>query len=441
MANQTAVERYLSEQAEVSEKPVLARQPDDELKAVVVVPALAESDTLPSFVESLTEAEKRCDWSVELVVVVNNSTEASEERVADNRQTLDYLQKLSLEFPVHALDYATGDRALEADRAGVGLARRIGLDVALSRLARSSPERSYLICCDADCRVNSQYLQGIIEEMERAPEARAGVCRYEHEIPDDRQKAEMMAEYELWLRYVSLGLAVAKSPYTYHDIGSTLVFTAEGYALADGFSRRKALADFETIQKIVKIDGRPCVKHLQTPKITTSSRESDRVARGTGAAMQEREGTDKHFPFQPARAFEYLREFAESVSAGFSDGIDQWTGRLEPSLVAFLEEYSGWEHLDKIRSNSSSRSQFEAGVFTYVDRLKQMRYANRIARQSEPVEPSRQMERLLEYAPLEVGRLDFHGPTVDLLKQVRHRYPLVIEWIEDQRKAVLNSHD
>src|SRR5690606_3622787 len=83
-----------------------------------------------------------------------------------------------LNFLVH---YAND---LPAKHAGVGLARKIGMDEAVRRLERIQipSDESILVCFDADSTCQPNYLQAIEEHFYRNPETPGCAIHYEHPL-------------------------------------------------------------------------------------------------------------------------------------------------------------------------------------------------------------------------------------------------------------------
>ena len=230
--------------------------PEPELKLAVVIPSLAERKNLKPVLDSLAQGSRRLA-EAEVLVVVNNAVHADPAVAEDNAGTLqDMLEVRIPGLKVFALDYASPGRALPDSKAGVGLARRVGLDAALARLWQAgNAKRSAIACLDADSPVAPGYLDALLEVFDSDDPPVAGICAYTHPEPEDRRLAESATYYELWLRYLEYGLRIARTPYAYQTVGSCLAVSALGYAQVSGMEPRQAGEDFHFLRKLIKLSG------------------------------------------------------------------------------------------------------------------------------------------------------------------------------------------
>jgi len=374
--------RYLRDHAlEVPERDLIP-PPDDDLEVCVVIPAYDEADRLPRVVDSLRSASRRPE-RLEILVVVNQPADASDEIRRANRRTLEYLEECETEFPLHPVDRARGDRAFRPEFAGVGRARRIGMDLAIDRLHRASAdERGLIACVDGDSPVAPGYVDDLVDEFDRAPpDMLAGVCRYRHPIPDDPEHARAMIAYETWMRYFELGLHTVKTPYAYQAIGSCMVLTGRGYALADGVPTREALSDFYLLQKVAKVGGFGAVRQLRSPLVRPSARPSPRVPRGTGPSVRAtmREDESRFERVEPPAAFRHLRDWFERIERGFAEP-ETLRGAAAP-LADALDDWGAWSVFERQRTNAPDPERFARQVHQWFDGLKIVKYCNRLARE------------------------------------------------------------
>ncbi len=302
----------------------------------------------------------------EVIVVVNHSPGAPGEVVENNRGTVGDLSGRALVL----------QRVFAPEVAGVGAARRAGMDLALRRLVSAGrPEQSAIACLDADSPVDPGYVEGILSVFEADDPPAAGVCRCLHPIPEDPKKARAIVAYELWLRYLVEGFKFCGSPYAFLTIGSCTVVSPEAYARADGMPRRQAGEDFYFLQKVAKTAGR--VVDLDAT-VRPSARISDRVPFGTGRAMRRcrDQGPDYYLQAEPPQAFRDLKRFFGSSRDGFA-APERMRESAGPLLRAFVEKHGGWAILEDIRENSADGEHFAFAVHTWFDSLQVVRYARR----------------------------------------------------------------
>jgi glycosyltransferase involved in cell wall biosynthesis len=373
-----AIARYLEKHAErVLEMKTLER-PDPKLRLSIVIPALAESNNIPGVIDSL-EQDAKSPEAVELIIVVNNSKGAGKEVVEDNRKTIELIKKRDSKLlNIHLIDRASGNMAVDDEIAGVGTARRTGMDLALMRLvAAGSPHKSAIACLDADSPVASGYIDHILSVFGTKDPPLAGVCQCRHLIPDDVEQAQAIVIYELWLRFVEWSFRFCGSPYDFQTIGSCTIVSPYGYALADGMPRRKAGEDFYFLQKVAKVGGCHNIASLKGAVVCPSARISDRVPFGTGRAMRRcaDEGTDYYSYVAPLIAYRELKDFFDKLEVGYKN--PKFLSSLATPLREFIDELDGWNVLDKLRANVGDSKHFIDAVHVWFDSLQVVRYARK----------------------------------------------------------------
>lgn len=170
------------------------------------------------------------------------------------------------------IDCCTSSRQLP-HKQGVGLARKIGGDIALACIAAQKVSSPWVHCTDADVKLPTDYF----DTPNFGPDVAVAIYPFCHQP----QHPEII-QYEISLRYYVLGLSQAHSSYAFQTIGSLLKISAEHYAKVRGFPKRQAAEDFYMLNKLAKTGK---VIRLKKPQVTLSSRHSHRVPFGTGAAM------------------------------------------------------------------------------------------------------------------------------------------------------------
>jgi hypothetical protein len=304
-----------------------------------------------------------------VIVVVNHPVDAPLALKQDNRLTV---QLLGGRESVRVLE-----REYPRDVAGVGAARRSGMDLALRRLVRAgTAHRAAIVCLDADSPVAPGYGEAIRRVFASAKPPLAGVCAHRHRLPDDRKGMRNIVAYELWLRYIELGFLTCRSPYAFQTIGSCTVASPMGYALADGMPRRQAGEDFYFLQKIVKAGGSGGVVQISDALVFPSARVSDRVPFGTGRAMTRcaTRGPGSYLRAEPPEAFLNLKDFFESATGRYTHGGD-FESCAVPRLRAFLAAHHGWPVLEGLRENAADADHFLRALHTWFDSLRVVRYA------------------------------------------------------------------
>ncbi|QIB66306.1 hypothetical protein [Kineobactrum salinum] len=179
---------------------------------------------------------------------------------------------------VYDLEAARGPSPV---RQGVGLARKLGCDLASLWIAAGAVSSAWIVNTDADARLPPD----CFERLDALPADSAGALfPFWHRPCDEALTSRVTALYELRLHYYVLGLEFAASPCAHHSLGSILAVSAPHYAQVRGFPRRAAGEDFHLLNKLHKTG--PVVR-LGGDCVLLDSRLSSRVPFGTGQAARQ----------------------------------------------------------------------------------------------------------------------------------------------------------
>lgn len=300
---------------------------EESLRMSIVIPAYKEE--LQSVLESLGKNQLSNPSEVELILVLNHS-EKAEQNVKDfhGEQHALYHNTL-LANGVRVLCIKAFD--LPHKKAGVGLARKIGMDAALNRFS-SIDHDGLIVCLDGDCAVSTNYLTELLR-CEKAKINGLSIA-FEHDVNSiDNQRNKQIVDYEIFLRYYVHALRSAGYPHAFHTVGSSMACRASAYAKIGGMNTRKAGEDFYFLHKLIPQGG---FYDLTTATVFPSSRVSERVPFGTGRAMLEMNAGTKDFDTL------YNPETFRDLSILFFDEADALFGKrysdLPKSFVAFMKE-------------------------------------------------------------------------------------------------------
>lgn len=333
MKAKTALSRYLQRHIE----PGLPDAPcaSSRWRNVLVIPAYREAPALLKTLQQLP----RCDGRALAILVLNrpdsdSDSNANAELRAAARQlraspaatAAICIQQLNdqAELYVHDLEAVRGPS--DASQ-GVGLARKVGCDIALRWMAQGGIGSHWIYSSDADAQLPADYFNRVAS-LRGQPAA--ALFPFRHVAGTDSRCNKATALYELRLHYYVLGLAYAGSPYAYHTLGSCLAIQADAYAKVRGFPRRAGAEDFYLLNKLAKVGP---VVQLPGQCIRLLSRPSQRVPFGTGPAVATIAGAevpaDLKLFYHPA-CFVALRAVLKTVE-------QQWqapTAALEDQLAA-----------------------------------------------------------------------------------------------------------
>lgn len=363
----------------------------------IVIPSLAESSNLPHTLESLSRNPADLLDRFAILVVVNQRSDASAVEIADNLETLQLLPHWKQQYGLNTLywvDAASSGTVLPAKQ-GVGLARKIGLDLALPLLEYRHDD-PLLICLDADTLVQSDYLFAITRHFTGSSAGGASIA-YRHRPASDAAGQSAIDRYELFLRVYVLGLEIAGSPYAFHTVGSAMACRASAYVASGGMNRRLAGEDFYFLQQVHKTSG---VAPLSGTVVHPSPRSSHRVPFGTGRAVGDMltDGEQRLLFYQPV-VFSLVGEWLACVTENYgadSGALLQAAARISPVLHDVLEQAgfaAGWENFKK---NTRGEVKFMAAFHSWFDAFRTMRLIHELSDRAYPrVSPEEAVKALL----------------------------------------------
>lgn len=353
--------------------PSVQKPPHPNLGISVVIPCFNEPDLITSL-NALWCCEKP-DVAVEVLVVINSGEQHSNELKKQNRET--YNQAAEWMEAHQTEDFAFHlilEENLPRKHAGVGLARKIGMDEAVARFHTLNKE-GIIVCFDADSTCEPNYLYEIERHFNQNPKTPGCAIYFEHPLRGNDFPApvyEGIVNYELHLRYYNQALRYANLPYAFHTVGSSMAVRTSAYQKQGGMNKRKAGEDFYFIHKIIELGN---FTELNTTRVIPSPRISDRVPFGTGKAIgdwvEQGRQTYETYAFE---SFEIIREFAAVVPLLRSKNLDHLNLNLKPDqrnlLFAFLADQGFDSALTEIRNNAKQEAAFVKRFFKWFDAFK-----------------------------------------------------------------------
>ncbi|MEI6824243.1 MAG: hypothetical protein WCK54_01530 [Desulfuromonadales bacterium] len=407
--------------------------PDRFFSAAVVIPSLAEAVNLPQTLESLSRNPADLLERFLILIIVNQRADASDSETADNRETLRLLPLWKEQFQLPNLcwvDAASPGRELPA-RQGVGLARKIGLDLALSLLDYRTAN-PFLVCLDADTVVQADYLPALTGHFSCSSAGGASIP-YRHRSASDPAGQSAIDRYELFLRTYVLGLQLAGSPYAFHTVGSAMASTASAYVASGGMNRRLAGEDFYFLQQVHKTSG---VEPLHGTAVHPSPRSSHRVPFGTGRAVGDMlaDGEQRFLFYQPD-VFSIVGEWLACVADhGEEDALllQKRAALISPVLCDYLDQTgfkSAWGNLKK---NNREKVTLQAAFHGWFDAFRTMRLIHESSDRSYPrIPPNEAVVPLLEQAGITCTSSMTIGGQLELLRTLQdgNGYPGRVELI------------
>jgi hypothetical protein len=372
----------------------------DNFAGVIVIPALAEADYLGHTIKSLAQNPPEILDKFLTLVVVNHRQDAPLEVKKNNLDTLRMLATRKDSFPNLPLAWVdAASPGLELPpHGGVGLARKIGFDLALERLnyQKNSP---LLISLDADTLVRPDYLSALICHFQNSS-AGAAIIPFCHQQGSTLEEDQAIKRYELFLRAYVLGLKLAGSPYAFHTIGSTMACTAAAYGRAGGMNTRSAAEDFYFLQQLAKTSG---IEQVRGTIVYPAARPSWRVPFGTGkSVLKILTSPLGAIKFYQTACFQILKNWLD-LAAQHTDlsatQIQKMAAEISPSLANFLSRIHFQEVWAKLQKNYHSPRQLQSAFHIWFDGLKTLQLVHHLSAGPFPkAEPEEALPSLWQWA-------------------------------------------
>lgn len=394
---------------------------DRKFNNILIIPAIQEYDNIRKLINSICENDQKY-FAESLVLFVTNNTISSSNIIKnDNLQSLKFLRSViekdgkeeliykinSTGLNIGLVDAATGDLELPEKDGGVGLARKIGMDLALSLFDYSNTSKKIMVCLDADCIVEKNYISTIVEYFNQGKISAAHI-QFEHIIPEGREEKLAIICYEIFLRYYVVGLSYAGSPYSFLSVGSTMICDYETYIKVGGMNKRKAAEDFYFMEKLAKITE---IKKIDATKVYPSGRISNRVPFGTGQRVNRFiAGEHEEYYVYSLKSFEILKQWNDIFLYGESLSSEDYLNKakiISTTLYDYLILNSFKENWDKILSASKTKEQIHKQKITWFDGFKTLKLIHYLRDNGHP------LTNMFETVKELLGRYEIELPQID----------------------------
>jgi glycosyltransferase involved in cell wall biosynthesis len=406
MKNNSLIDTYLQHYS-TGEKWDLIANDTENISQVVVIPAYAEREMLFSTLASIAQnPSSSLEYSF-ILCVINNKDNSPSAEIENNLQTMKYLAALVKKKPLRKfntdqeiypllltlsdaklklgyIDASSRDYEIPQNNGGVGMARKIGMDMALRLLKNSSVPRNLILSLDADTLVQNNYLSAIKNYFTQ--KVKTAIVAYEHQMPLNYVQQAAICCYEIFLRYWVLGLKYAKSPWAFHSIGSTIVTSTEAYLEVRGMNKREAGEDFYFLSKLAKMSK---IGYIKETCVYPSARPSSRVPFGTGKRIQRflaGESEEEYLLYDP-RIFVILADWLQLMKNEFKCGDDEIlikTERIHPMLKSFLKDCGFTSVWSKIRRNTKDEKTLTRQFNDWFDGFKTLKLINYFTKEVYP---------------------------------------------------------
>jgi len=280
------IQKYLTSYA-ATEVAYLDCQHLSNYRHVVVIPSFDE--TINTIKPCLNNADGQ--WQQTLLILVVNRPDnhaANARNIALMQQLQRQLHLIWQRQNLYLLTNPNGCDLLLADREqrpipakyGVGMARKIGCDLALKCMQQGRIKQHLIYNSDMDVSFPKNYLKTV---QVQSNQVAAYLYPFIHTTHSDPKVNRAMQSYHDFLMDYQQQLQQLNSPYAWVALGSTLIVKADAYAAVRGFPKRSAGEDFYMLNKLTKIGE---IQQLDSQPINIATRLSTRVPFGTGTRLQ-----------------------------------------------------------------------------------------------------------------------------------------------------------
>ena len=250
-------------------------------RAIVVVPARDEERHLGAALDALAEEGARVAGGLGVVVVDDGSTDGT--------------AVVARAAAVRAAGRGVRVDVLDGPGAGVGWARRVGMDAAVRRLATApgASSRDLVLSTDADTRVAPGWLAAVLRAVEDGHDVIAGDVRPDPAEPLPGALRRRRAEAAR-VRLRALRAAEGTGAAHHHFSAANLALTVGAYEACGGMPTPRALED-EALLEAVRAAGLR-VHRAADAVVHTSPRTAGRAPRGLAAdlALETWRGRRRH---------------------------------------------------------------------------------------------------------------------------------------------------
>ncbi|HOZ30790.1 MAG TPA: glycosyltransferase family A protein [Bacteroidales bacterium] len=354
--------------------------PYKETGIIVVIPCYDDEYVFRTL-ESLDNAKPpKC--KTEIIIIINSGENSSQQSIANNHLIYNKLKQQKEESFYKNFDiYVHNIENIPKKIAGVGNARKTGMDEAVRRFNSINNADGIIVSLDADCLVDKNYFVEIEDYYKNKPKSGACTIQFQHDFNPDNYSYEIMSAcrlYEIYLRYFRLALKYSGYPSPIHTIGSCFSVKAQSYIKVGGMSQRQGGEDFYFLHKLTKMTK---VGTINKAIVFPSPRISDRVPFGTGPAVNKIV-SDKSYKVYNFELFNILKKFFSCYDELYSN-----SQIADLNIPDEVTKYIGIDNLISIvnecKKNTNSIQSFRKRLQSKLDAFFIIKFLNSFDEQSD----------------------------------------------------------
>ena len=343
--------------------------PDSNLTISIVIPCFNEPDIISS-ISSLNACHPIS--GTEVIIVINESENCDAKISLQNQKTINEIKKwqtsesLNFSLLVHYLIAPTKD-------AGVGFARKVGMDEAARRFEITGNTKGVICCFDADSICSKNYLQSIYNSFYlNKPRPHGAAIYFEHPVPENEGLSLGIIQYELHLRYYVQALRYIGYPYAHQTVGSSMAVRSDIYQKVGGMNKRNAGEDFYFLHRVMPTGN---FIDITDSVIYPSARVSNRVPFGTGKVMEKwsTRSSDEFLTYN-FDSFLDLKILFDQTEEYYRGNIEELNSQLPESVKAYLAHGSFNNVHQRLVRQSTNLDSFTHNWYQYFDGFRVLKF-------------------------------------------------------------------
>ena len=285
--------------------------------------------------------------------------------------------------------------------AGVGYARKTGMDEAVRRFAAINKPDGIIVSLDADSLVNKNYFVSIENNFRQNPKNEVFTFQFQHDfnpILYSKEEIEACKLYEIYLRYFRLALLSTAFPYCFHTIGSCFGVKASAYVKVGGMPCKQGGEDFYFLHKLAPMTTIGEIKEIL---VYPSPRLSDRVPFGTGPSVKNIM-ENNHYLVYNVRLFFILKDFFSSLHRlANTENID--LNIIPQEIIDFVGKDNLLSIINECRKNAKLGKNLTKRLFSKFDAFFIVKFLNSFDAKSNypPMDVFEAATLLLKYYEVE----------------------------------------
>ncbi len=264
---------------------------------------------------------------------------------------------------------------------GVGLARKLGCDIACSLIQQQHLKTQWIHTTDADTQLPDDYLTQTSNDDIIQNNTSAAIYPFTHKGSDQVITIATLL-YEQALNYYVDGLRYAQSPYAYHTLGSCIAFRATSYAQARGFPKRAGGEDFYLLNKLAKLGA---IKQLNSHPLLIEARVSNRAPFGTGPAVEKiarLENPEASYLYYNPKLFIELKDLLSTFKQLFDyrNNLEGWLNLQTKETAIALEKIEVGSLFKHIQAQSKNKSLCMQQAHHWFDGFRTLKFLHYLER-------------------------------------------------------------